>query len=180
MSISFARPDIAQLKFQLYGRSVHPELFQIHAEADVWHQTFLAVIRVCDAGHTVELRTSDETVTEVMATRNQLLPQQNRLVNRRLRGHHDESVEFRSGLSYQASFHLEELDPDVFLDFNEELIVDSGQAKVAYHFPSMNRLSPGPLSVIRAESTSDSLLVHAYHTFPESCAVVKTQSLFEL
>jgi hypothetical protein len=33
--------------------------------------------------------------------------------------------------------------------------------------------------VIQAELASDSLTVHAFHTFPENLTVLKTQSLFE-
>jgi hypothetical protein len=34
--------------------------------------------------------------------------------------------------------------------------------------------------VIRTEVSRESILVYAFHTFPEHCAIVKTQSLFEL
>jgi hypothetical protein len=180
MSISFARPDIANLEFQLYERSVHPELFRIHAQTRADQTDYTALVRICDAGHTVSFRYAGATVTEVTAAHGQPLPQQKRVIERRLKGCRDDCIEFPSGLRYQVSYQLEELDPDIFLNFHEELVIDCNQANVAHRFPSVSRLAPGPLSLIRFDSGPDSLLVHAFHTFPESCAVVKTQSLFEL
>lgn len=180
MSVRFARPNLSELVFHLYGRSVHPELFQIFAEAEVWREAFTAVVRICEAGHTVTFRHRGLTVTEVTAALEQPLPQRKRFVERRLKGQRDESFRFDCGLRYHVSYQVEQLDLDVFLTFHEELLLDCCHANVAHRFPSANRLFPGPLSLIRADADGNSLLVHAFHTFPESCAVVKTQSLFEL
>jgi hypothetical protein len=75
---------------------------------------------------------------------------------------------------------MERLEPIVFLNFHEELSADCKRAAVHYRFPTENRLSPEPLSLLRTDSGPRSLLIHAFHTFPESCSVLKTQSLFEL
>lgn len=179
MTVSFARPDISDLVFHLYGRSVHPELFQVYSETEVGQNDFQAVLRICDAGHTVGFRREETVITEVTATREQALPQKKRLFAKRLRGNRDESFRFENGLRYHVSYQLEQLDPEVFLNFHEELLVDCSRAEVAHQFPSTNRFAPGPLSLIRTDVCTRSLLIHAYHTFPESCAVVKTQSLFE-
>jgi hypothetical protein len=179
MSVSFARPDILNLEFHLYGRSVHPELFQVYAESEVWQQAYMAVIRICEAGHTVGFRFGETTITEVTATRQQALPMKKRFFERRLRGNKDESFQFEGGLQYHVSYQLEQLDPEVFLNFNEELLIDCARAEVSHRFPPGNRLDPQPLSLIRTDIAARSLLIHAFHTFPESSAVVKTQSLFE-
>jgi len=180
MNVRFARPSISNLIFCLYGRSVHPELFSIYAETSVQQDRYHAQIRICEAGHTVEFRDGQNVVTEVTTVRDQPLPQQKRIVERKLRGQREESSEFSGGLRYQVSYQLEQLDPEVFLNFNEELLLDCAQAEVSHRFPAGNRLDPGPLSLIRVDACTRSLLIHAYHTFPENCAVVKTQSLFEL
>jgi hypothetical protein len=75
---------------------------------------------------------------------------------------------------------MERLEPTVFLNFHEELSADCKRAAVSYRFPSENRLSPEPLSLLRTDTGTRSLLIHAFHTFPESSSVLKTQSLFEL
>ena len=78
------------------------------------------------------------------------------------------------------SYHIERLNADLFLSFHNELLMDLERVELAHRFPSENRFSPEPVSLIRIDAQPDSLLLHSYHTFPESCAVVKSQSLFEL
>jgi hypothetical protein len=180
MAVSFARPNVANLVFHLYGRSVHPELFQVYAESQLWQNSYSAQLQICDAGHVVAFCYGDSTIFEVTATQEQLLPKKKRLLEKRLRGHRDDALRFENGLRYQVSYQLEQLDPDVFVSLHEELLADCNDAEVAHCFPASNRLAPGPVSLLRTEASSHSLLVHAFHTFPENCAVVKTQSLYEL
>lgn len=180
MSVGFARPSSSNLVFQLYGRSVHPELLQVFAQAEITQCAYVATIRICDAGHTISFRHDHATVTEVTATRQQSLPQKKRFLDKRLRGSRDESFRFDGGVNYNASYQLERLDSAVFLNFHEELLFDCRRAALFHRFPSSSRLMPEPLSLVRTEVESNSLLVHAFHTFPESNVVVKTQSLFEI
>lgn len=180
MSVGFARPDVSDLVFRLFGRSVHPELLATFAASEFQRTAFSGNIRICEAGHVIEFRSGGQTITEITSVRSQPLPKRKRFVEKRLRGNRDEAVEFDCGVHYQVSYQLEQLDPEVFLNFHEELLIDCNRADVAHRFPSGNRLSPEPLSLIRTDVGAKSLLVHAFHTFPENCAVVKTQSLFEL
>jgi hypothetical protein len=180
MGIGIARTNVSNLVFHLYARSVHPELFEVYAEKELWQHAYSAVIRICESGHTISFRYRNQTVTELTSTREHVLPQRKRCLEKRLRGHRDESFRFEDGLEYQVSYQLEQLEPDVFLNFHEELMLDCDRAEVAYRFSAGNRLSPVPLSLVRADADTKSLLIHAFHTFPECYAVVKTQSLFEL
>ena len=180
MNVDFARPSVSDLVFQAYGRSVHPELFQVYADLQVWQEEYTADIRICDAGHTIDFHRNGQCVTEVTATGKQPLPQRKRFLDRRLRGSRDESFRLEGGLKYHVSYQLEQLDPEVYPEIHEELLVDTKTANVSHCFPAGNRLSPGPLSLIRVDVGARSLLIHAFHTFPDALAVVKTQSLFEL
>ncbi len=180
MNVDFARPSVETLVFHVYGRSVHPELFRVHAEAECLLERYSAVIRICDAGHTVAFLHRGRILTEVAADGKQLLPTRKRLVDRRLRGCRDESIELETGLTYQTSYQMEKLDLEVFASVHEELMLDCHGADLSYQFPAASRLSPGPLSLVRTDVGPRSLLIHAFHTFPESSAVVRTQSLFEV
>lgn len=180
MSVSFTRANIADLAFSIYDRSVHPELFQVFASTEFGFEDYSAQLQICEAGHTVAFRHAGQTITEVVATREQLLPQFKRILERRIRDSRDETHRFENGIRYQASFQLERLDPEVFQNLHEELTLDCTRADLAVQFPPGHRLAPAALSLIRTDATASSLLVHAYHTFPESAAVVKVQSLFEL
>ncbi len=180
MSVGFVRPNSSQLMLHVYGRSVHPELFRTFAETEIAADQYAATLRISDTGHSITFRYKGHTVTELTASRDQLLPQKKRLLEKSLRGCRDEMVRFDGGLRYSLSYQMERLEPIVFLNFHEELSADCKRAAVHYRFPTENRLSPEPLSLLRTDSGPRSLLIHAFHTFPESCSVLKTQSLFEL
>jgi hypothetical protein len=102
------------------------------------------------------------------------------LFEQRLKGCRTETVEFESGLRYDVCCNLERLSLSVFLRQHEELVADGPKACLFAEFPGLNRFSPGPISLIRTEVCRRSIVVHAFHTFPEQLAVVKTQSLVEL
>jgi Protein of unknown function DUF2617 len=180
MTVGFARPNSSQLMLHVYGRSVHPELLQVFAETEILQDSYLARLRICDAGHTISFRYDGRTVTELTASRDQLLPQKKRCLEKSLRGCRDEAVPFEGGLHYNVSYQMERLEATVFLNLHEELLADCKRAAVAYRFPAESRLAPEPLSLLRTEASPNSLLVHAYHTFPENRMILKTQSLFEL
>ncbi len=179
MSVKFARSDISKLMFELYSRSVHPELYQSYAELEINHNYFTANISICDFGHVISVRDDFQTVTEVSTMLGYPLPECERTLFKKLQGTNTESFQFENGLSYQCSFHLEQLEPVVFHKIHEELVLDCQDAQVSYQFSSSNRFMPGPVSLIKTEEFPQSLLVHTYHTYPEFHAIVKTQSLFE-
>jgi len=180
MSVSFARPEVSELSFHLYGRSLHPELFHIYDSAEISRDQYQARISIYDAGHMVSFQFGQQVITELIATKQQVLPRKKHFLDKRLHGCRDEAFDFQCGLRYQVSYQLEHLNQDVYLNFHEELLSDCHSATVACEFPCSSRMAPTPISLIRTEVMHNNLLVHAYHTFPESCAVVKTQSLFEL
>lgn len=180
MPVRFARPNVADLVFQVFERSVHPELTTCYARQVFVRDDYLAEARICDAGHLVSLRNRNGTVTEVAGASDQLLPSARRSFRQRVRGSRHRGATLTGGMRYDAGFQVEQLEPDLFLNFHQELLIDAQRVEVSHEFPAGTRFSPPPLSLLRVDAQSDSLLVHAYHTFPESCAVVKSQSLFEL
>ena len=180
MPLSTVRPDVDTLVYRLFGRTVHPELLTVFSQAEIRHEAYTALIQICDAGHVLSFRHNNQTLCEVATSANNPLPQHRQVIARRLRGHRNESVEHDGGILYHMSFQVEELDPELFVHFHEELLVDSLRGRVSHRFEPSSRLCPAPLSFIQTEERSHSLLIHAFHTFPDNRAVVKTQSLFEV
>ena len=180
MSVAFARPDVADLVFYVYGRTLHPELIEPFETEIIVRNGFRASISVCEDGHIVSFQFRDAVISEITASRYHPLPQRKRLLEHRLRGHRDGSLECESGVHYQMSYQVERLHPDVFQKMHDELLADCDRTTLAHCFPAGNRMAPGALSLIRTDVTGDSLLVHSFHTFPDNSAIVKTQSLFEI
>jgi hypothetical protein len=154
------RPKVAELVFQLYGRGLHPELFEIVSTRSVSRGNYEATISTASAA--------------------QPLPQRRRLLSYRLAGERSDRMECRGGITYQTCFQLETVPAEVFWTFQQELCGEGIKHGMFHRFESGGRLALGAISWINVETRTKSLLVQAFHTFPDDLAIVKSQSLFEL
>lgn len=180
MPVHVSRPDVGTLLFRLYNRPVHPELVSVCADSTVGQERWSARLEVCAAGHTVTFRHPQGMLCEVTTSAETPLPKSGQILTRRLKGQRNDSIEDTSGLLYHVSYQVEKVEPELFLHLHEELQADFPRAKVAHQFPRAGRMAPAPLSMILTDIQPQRLVVHSFHTFPDNCAVVKTQSLFEL
>lgn len=174
------RPKVAELVFRVYGRPLHPELFQVYHSRSVRRGDYQAKIDITSAGHVVTWRYAGLTLTEVAASAHHPLPQRRRLLSYRLRGQRDDRIDCRGGVCYQVSFQLEPVEPEIFWTFQEELAADGRQQGMFHQFNSSGRMALGALSYINVETRNRSLLVQAFHTFPDDYAIVKSQSMFQI
>jgi hypothetical protein len=173
------RPKVAELVFQLYGRVLHPELFEVCATRSIDRGGYSAKVSITDAGHLVTWRKDGLTLTEVATSLAQPLPQKRRLLSHRIAGERSDRMECRGGASYQTCFQLETVEQEVFWSFQQELVIEGSKRGLLHRFESGGRLALGALSWINVETRPRSLLVQTYHTFPDDLAIVKSQSLFE-
>lgn len=180
MNVKVARPDVANLVFRAYGRELHPELLCSHKTTRLAAQDLDLNVLLIPAGHALIFRSRGQVVTELISDRDEAHSSRGRLFEQRFKGSHAEAVDFESGLHYDVCCTLEKLSLSVFLRQHEELVADGVKASLFAEFPGTNRFSPGPLSLVRVEVCRHSVVVHAYHTFPDQLTVIKTQSLFEL
>jgi hypothetical protein len=174
------RPKVAELAFQLFGRALHPELFEVHKTRTLARGDYTARLDITSAGHVVTWRYRGLTLTEVACSAQHPLPERRRLLAYRLKGERNDRVECRGGITYQTSFQLESVAPELFWTFQEELTRDGEKQGLLCTFDASGRMALGALSYIHAETRNKSLLVQAFHTFPDDYAIVKSQSVFEL
>ncbi len=174
------RPKVAELTFQLYGRPLHPELFQVYESCTIERGPYTAKIDITSAGHMVTWRYAGLTLTEVATSSHHPLPKMRRLIAYNIKGQRTDRVECRGGVSYQMSFQLEPAEPEVFWTFQQELALQGKRQGMLHRFDSNGRMATGALSYINLEARNRSLLIQAFHTFPEDYAIVKSQSLFQL
>ena len=174
------RPKVAELVFQVYGRALHPELFEVCQSRQVQRGKYKAKIDITTAGHVVTWSYAGLTLTEVATSANHPLPERRRLLSARLKGQRNDRVECRGGVNYQVSFQLEPVEPEIFWTFQHELCQDEHHQGMLHKFGSSGRMALGALSYINVESRDQTLLVQAFHTFPDDYAIVKSQSLFKI
>lgn len=173
------RPKVAELVFQVYGRPLHPELFEVYHSRSVQRGDYQAKIDITSAGHVVTWRYAGLTLTEVAASAHHPLPQRRRLLSYRLKGQRSDRIECRGGVCYQVSFQLEAVEPEVFWTFQQELAADALRQGMFHQFHSSGRMALGALSYINVETRNRTLLIQAFHTFPDDYAIVKSQTIFQ-
>ena len=78
-----ARPKVAELTFQLFGRPLHPELFQVFQSCTLERENYVAKIDITSAGHVITWRSGNLTLTEVAVSANHPLPKTRRLLAQR-------------------------------------------------------------------------------------------------
>lgn len=174
------RPKIAELAFQVYGRVLHPELYEVLQTRTVERNGFQAKVDITSAGHVVTWRYEGQTLTEVATAANHPLPEKRRLISHRLSGKRSDSILCRSGTRYQVDFQLDSADPEVFWAVQQQLVGQEQPKGMLHVFDASARVPMGAVSYIHLETRSNSLLVQACHTFPDDCAIVKSQSKFIL
>ena len=114
MNMPYLRPRVADLVFQLYGRPLHPELFEILAERKIRRDDYELTVRITRTGHVITWENADVLLTEVAAAADQPMPEKRRLLSYRLRGEHHGQLTCAHGISYQMSFQVEVLAPEIF------------------------------------------------------------------
>src|SRR5208337_2105160 len=115
MGVYLLRPRVADLVFQLYGRPLHPELFDILAVRKVQREDYELTVRVTRTGHVISFENADVHLTEVTAAADQELPEKRRLLGAKVRGEQSKFVQCAHGIAYQLSFQVEVLEPEIFL-----------------------------------------------------------------
>ena len=172
------RPRVSELVFQLYGRPLHPELFDILAVRRYEREDYDLRVWITRTGHVLTWENPDVLLAEV-ADAEQLHSESRRLLSYRLRGEHAATLGCCHGVTYQTSFQVETLAPDIFLHVHDEILADGGKRGVLHNFQPNHRLAVAPLGYVVVEARPRCLFVSTFHTFPEEHAVVKSQTLIE-
>lgn len=174
------RPKVAELAFQVFGRALHPELFDVAQCRIIERNGFRAKVDITTSGHVVTWSYAGLTLTEVAAAANHPLPIRRRLMSHRIIGKQRDTLTCRGGAKYRVQFQLETAEPEVFWSFQQQLINNDQRQGMLHTFDASGRVPMGALSYIHLETRDRLLMVQAFHTFPDDCALVKTESRFEL
>lgn len=180
MSLNLLRPRVRDLIFQIYGRPLHPELFDILAVRKFHKENYELTVRITRTGHVITWSNADVCLTELAATVDQPLPASRRLCGFRLRGEHSANLKCAHGVTYQTNFQVETLAPEIFLHVHDEILAEGGKRGLLHNFQPNHRLAVAPLGSIEIEARASCLFLSSFHTFPEENTIVKSQSLIEI
>src|SRR5437868_2804471 len=181
MNVQLVRPPVSELVFQVYGRPLHPELFDILAVRKVRREDYEVTVRITRTGHAISWENRDVHLTEMAAALDPEvpLPEKRRLLAFRLRGEHNGQVACACGVHYQTSFQVETLSPEIFLHVHDEILADGGKRGLLHNFQPHHRLALAPLGYIDIETRPNCVFLSTFHTFPDENTVIKSQTLIE-
>lgn len=179
MDVSTVRPKVAQLTFQLLGRSVHPELFQIFKTQRLNRDAYSATVHITNDGHVVSWTREKTTLTEVASSNLQQLPEGRRLFSHPLRDTKKESVDYGEGIHYEYEFTLERVPAEMFWMIQKQLGDSRKNHELIHEFDSSGRIAIGGLSFVHVDTRLKSLHIQAIHTFPDDLALLKSESTFK-
>jgi hypothetical protein len=174
------KQDLSTLRFYLYDRPLHPELFDIYHDHAITKGPYEAQIWVTGCAHVIGFFWGRQTLVEVVADSECPLPHRGRLVEIPFRGERDHERKQTGGISYMMSFQVETMSADVYWRTHHELARLGSQRGLFVPFPRWMARSLTPFTYISYDAKPNELQVFAFHAFPENLTVVKTQSIFEL
>jgi len=157
---------------------LHPELFDILASRRIRRRNYVLNLWITGTGHVISWQSRNTHLTEVTAA-DHVLPECGHLLKHKLRGERCDMVGEMPGLNYQVSFQVEKLSPDQFLNVHQEILADGGKHGLLHAFAPNHRWALMPAGLVNVEAWGRCLSFTTFHTFPDECAVVKTQSLIE-
>ena len=173
------RPTVAELQFQTYDRALHPEFIESLLHREFTRDGRKLTLDVTRSGHVVQLDLGDVKLTEILAHQTEEFPETHQLFAHRIGGERSEKHEPAAGINYQTCFQVERMPAELFFHLHDEIRNDGEKNGVLHVLQPLDRLGLSPLAYIDLQARSGSFLVHAYHTYPDEYAVVKTQTLIE-
>jgi hypothetical protein len=174
------RQSLSTLRFCLFDRPLHPELFDIYRDHQVLKNGYEAQIWVTGVTHVISFHREGVSLVEAMADANGMLPQRGLLLELPLRGERDHERKRSEGINYIMSFQVESMSSAVYSKTHHELARLGAKRGLFVPFPMWMSRSLTPFSYIDYEAKPFELHVFAFHAFPEDLTIVKTQSIFEL
>ncbi len=179
------RPKIAELVFQLYGRTLHPELFEVCRSKSIVRGNpdesgYQADIQITNAGHIVTWRHGRLILTEVATSSHQPLPKKRLLMSHRLDHEQTDTIACRGQVYYEVDFDLTIVTAEAITNYQREFEIAGLQNGLVHRFDSNGRVGLGAISYVHTEARDHCLSVKSLHTFPDDCAIVRCQSKFRL
>jgi hypothetical protein len=166
------------LTLLLYQRTLHPELFKILAGEQVSRRAYDADIWLIEGGHVISFTHGKNTLTEVIATRNEPLTDRGLLQSIPCRGekYHEDTY---GNIRYMISTQEEQLTQTLYDATRHEISSYANKRELITAEVPASADGGAILSVLDIERRSHELLVQSFHLFNDTQMVIKTQAIIE-
>ena len=174
------RPKITDLNFHLFARNVHPELFELCSSRILERENYQLKLSITTDGHLISFTHDDLVLTEISASAHHPLPSQRNLFSHPIEGVCNDVTTLRDRIGYQSQVQLEGVHPTTFVTIEQQLNEKVECEGLVHRFDSNGRMAFGAVSYIHVQSFRKYARIRTFHTFPDTCAVIKSESRFSL
>jgi hypothetical protein len=171
---------IDDLQYYLYERPLHPELFRIDQVKRIEHRRYRAEIWITGLSHVVMVHHSRQCLTELITDESDVLPKLGLATSFPFRGERDLAQSFGDNMRYILSTQVERMTPNLFPSSHGDLMRYAQQRGIFVSFDDCESDGMSPFTFIDFEAREREFHVHAFHAFPDSTTLLKTQSIFEV
>ncbi len=169
-----------KLRFYLYDRPLHPELFDIYRDHHVVKSGYEAQVWITGCSHVIGVFRPEGCLVQATAEADAELPQRGGLLELPFHGEREHERKRHCGLSYMMSLQVEEMSRNVFSRTHHELARLGSRRGLFVPFPQWMHERLTPFTYVDYEARANEFHVFTFHAFPDQLTLVKTQSIFEL
>ena len=174
------RPKIADLNFKLFGRSIHPELFDSCSVRKVQREHYSVELNITSDGHLILFRHEDLTLAEISASSHHPLPSNRLLMSHAMQGEQQDKVTVGDRVRYECQFQLDLVSPKTVLAIQQQLGPEVDCQGLVHRFAASGRMAFGAISYIDVQSFCKHVQIRTFHTFPDTSSIVKSCSVFSI
>ncbi len=180
-SLVSARPRATEIQLHVFGRPLHPELYEPCESRSFERGNYRAKVEILRAGHVIHWCYEDArrslVLSEIVTSASSPLPGGRQLLGRRIEAREDHQIDWRRGIRYHVTAQTEAVDAKLLWMVQNELCRDEHEGML-HRFGSSGRISLGGLSYIYVETRGRSFSVQSLHTFPDDSCLIKVESVF--
>ena len=168
------------LRFMLYERPLHPELFDIRRGLSCKGRTYEAQVWITGCSHVVSFHAGQHSLCEVVADSRLELPSTKRVVNIPFAGEKTHHSQHPEDISYMMNLQVETASKRVYTEMHQDLINMGRSRGNLIMFPRWRHDPLPPFAFISCEARPDQFHIMAFHSFPDNMSIIKIQSIFEV
>ena len=172
--------SVSSLRFYLYSRPLHPELFDIYYDRNIVQRRYEMQVWVTGCSHVIGFFRDGRSLVEVVSDSSNPLPKRGLQLELPFRGERDHERKRDDAINYMMNFQVESMSSAVYSKTHHELARIGSRRGLFVPFPKWMSNSLTPFTYIDYDAKPNGLHVFTFHAFPADLTIVKTQSIFEL
>ena len=142
-------------------------------------ENYQLLLNITTAGHLISFERDGSVLTEVSSSAHHPLPKRRLLLSMPVDKPDEQRTRIRD-IEHTCTVQLEGVNPKTFLTIQKQLNKQPQTEGLVHRFEPSGRMAIGAVSYINVQSYQSHVLIRSFHTFPDTCAVMKSESCFRI